>query len=135
MARSTSFLITAALYVLHIVFVSTAFAQQSQKPAPTEVQTRLGSLTYEAGFPTAETSRKLYDEFDYQRAVLANQMLDNLVSFYSMDVGLQGAGADEGDLIVWERFADPKTIALTPNDTTIYGMSFLNIQRDGPMIV
>jgi hypothetical protein len=90
---------------------------------------------FEAGFPTNETSRKLFDEFDYQRAVLAYQMVDNLVSFYSMDVGFQGAGVDEGDLIVMERFADPKLIALTANHTTIYGMSFMNLQRDGPMIV
>jgi hypothetical protein len=46
-------------------------------------------------------------------AVLACQLVDNLVSFYSMDVGFQGTGAAEGDLIVWERFVDPKTIALS----------------------
>jgi len=34
-------------------------------------RTRIGDLQYEAGFPTAETTKKLYDEFDFQRAVLA----------------------------------------------------------------
>lgn len=134
-STSISFLRTATVSAVLLALVSTAFAQQSQKPAPTEVQTRLGTLKYEAGFPTAETARQLYDEIEYQRAVLAYQLVDNLVSFYSMDVGFQAVGTDEGDLIVWERFADPKCIALTPNHTTIYGMSFLNIQRDGPMIV
>jgi hypothetical protein len=35
--------------------------------------TRIGDLVYEAGFPTRETVRKLYDELDFQRAVLAYQ--------------------------------------------------------------
>lgn len=121
--------------VLSFGLVSNAFGQQGTAPAPTEIETRLGKLTYEAGYPTKETTDKLYDEIEYQRAVLAYQLVDNLVSYYSMDVGFQEAGADEGDLIVWERFADPKLIALTPNHTTIYGMSFLNLERDGPMIV
>ena len=109
----------AAAALLSFILTHSAFAQQSTEPAPTEIKTRLGTLTYEAGYPTKDTADKLYDEIEYQRAVLAYQLVDNLVSYYSMDVGFQEAGADEGDLIVWERFADPKLIALTPNHTTI----------------
>jgi hypothetical protein len=32
---------------------------------------RVGALRYELGFPTPETSRKLFDEMDFQRAVQA----------------------------------------------------------------
>ena len=51
------------------------------------IETRMGDLDYEAGFPTASTVERLYDEMDYQRAVLAHQLSDNLVSFYSMHTG------------------------------------------------
>ena len=33
--------------------------------------TRIGTLSFEKGFPTEETTRKLFDEMDYQRAVQA----------------------------------------------------------------
>ena len=32
---------------------------------------RVGTLRYELGFPTPETSQKLFDEMDFQRAVQA----------------------------------------------------------------
>ena len=32
---------------------------------------RVGALRYELGFPTPATSRKLFDEMDFQRAVQA----------------------------------------------------------------
>ena len=37
--------------------------------APDSVKTRIGTLTFENGFPSKETARKLFDEMDYQRAV------------------------------------------------------------------
>jgi hypothetical protein len=67
--------------------------------------------------------------------VLAYQYADTLVSFYSMKVAFKAAGADVGDLPVWQRFADPKVIVLTANTTTIYTMSFLDLDKKGPMVV
>ena len=36
---------------------------------PDSVKTRSGVLSFERGYPTQDTDRKLYDELDYQRAV------------------------------------------------------------------
>jgi len=38
---------------------------------PIPVETRLGKLSFENGYPTEETARKLFDETDYQLAVQA----------------------------------------------------------------
>jgi hypothetical protein len=66
-------------------------------PAGTR-KTRIGKLRYEAGVPTADTVQKLYDELDFQRAVLAYQYAEPLVSFNEMNVGLKdGVGGREGD--------------------------------------
>lgn len=101
------------------------------------IETRMGVLEYQAGFPTKATVERLYDEMDYQRAVLAHQISDNLVSYYSMHVGPQAAieGAEMGDLVVWENFLDPNGIVLTGNDTTVYGMAYLDLKTNGPMVV
>lgn len=92
-------------------------------------------LEYQAGFPTETTVEKLYDEMDFQRAVLAHQYADKLVSYDGMNVGFQSVGAREGDLIIFERFLDPRGLVLTGNDTTIYGLSFLDLDEDGPMVI
>ena len=99
--------------------------KSSSGPAPRTIDTRIGTLEYEAGFPPAETVSKLYDELDFRRAVLAYQYADPLVSFYSINVGFKSIGVEDGDLILYDDFLDPKGIYLTGNTTTIYGMAFL----------
>lgn len=101
------------------------------------IETRMGGLDYKAGFPTSATVERLYDEMDYQRAVLAHQISDNLVSFYSMHTGPHESikGENIGDLVVWEKFLDTKGLVLTGNDTTVYGMVFLDLGKNGPMVV
>jgi hypothetical protein len=101
------------------------------------VETRMGSLDYEAGFPTQATVDRIYDEMDYQRAVLAHQISDNLVSYYSMHTGTRESikGSKMGDLVVWENFLDTSGIVLTGNDTTVYGMAYLDLAKNGPMVV
>jgi hypothetical protein len=101
------------------------------------VETRMGSLDYEAGFPTQATVDRIYDEMDYQRAVLAHQISDNLVSYYSMHTGPRESikGSKMGDLIVWEKFLDTNGLVLTGNDTTTYGMVYLDLGKNGPMVV
>jgi hypothetical protein len=108
-------------------------AAQSGVPSQT-VQTRIGELKYEAGFPTKETVQKLYDELDFQRAVLAYQYAEPLVAMNETNVGLKQLGGREGDWYVFEKFLDPHGLALTGNSTTIYAMSFLDLKK-GPMVV
>ncbi len=108
-----------------------------QETVLNNIETRMGTLDYQAGYPTRATVERIYDEMDYQRAVLAHQISDNLVSYYSMHVGPQDVieGAEMGDLVVWEDFLDPKGIVLTGNDTTVYGMVYLDLDKNGPMVV
>jgi hypothetical protein len=57
------------------------------------------------------------------------------VAFHELNVGFKQLGVDEGDLIVMERFLDPRGLALTGNSTTIYAMSYLDLDQNGPMVV
>ena len=102
---------------------------------PERVETRIGTLNFEQGYPTAETAQKLYDEMDFQRAVQAFLWSFPAVSFESIRVGIkQGIGADYNDLIIADNFADPKGIWLTANDTTIYGMVNVDLSQ-GPVVL
>ncbi|MCA1408949.1 DUF1254 domain-containing protein [Ensifer sp. IC3342] len=92
-------------------------------------------MRYEAGFPAADTVKKLYDEFDFQRAVLAYQYAEPLVAMNGLNIGLQQVGGSEGAWYLLQHFLDPHGLALTGNSTTIYAMGFLDLRKDGPMVV
>jgi len=123
---------------LMVSCVSLANAQEqvvdTESGVEKTVATRIGSLEYSAGFPTEVTVQKLYNELDFQRASLAYQLVLPLVSYYEMNVGFKQAGVYENDLLLLERFLDPKGLALTGNSTTIYALSFLDLEQ-GPVVV
>ena len=63
------------------------------------METRLGTPRYELGCPTAETTRKLYDEMDFQRAVQAYLWGYPAVSFESIRVvAKRDLGMDSGSV-------------------------------------
>ena len=62
--------------------------------AQTQVtDTRIGKLSFENGYPSDETARKLFDEMDYQRAVQAYLWAYPVVSFESFDSGPSATSA------------------------------------------
>jgi hypothetical protein len=114
---------------------------QAVPPAPAQTaapnaDTRLGKLDFPNGFPTEETTQKLFDEMDYQRAVQAYLWAYPAVSFESIRLATKrDLGADLNDLIIADNYADPKGVWLTANDTTIYALSNVDLGRDGPLVV
>jgi hypothetical protein len=119
-----------------VVTLLATLAGANQASAQTETKhTRIGDLTYEAGFPTAETVKKLYDELDFLRAVLAYQYAEPLVAMHGMNIGLNQVGGRTGDRYLCQHFLGPHGIALTGNSTVIYAMAFLDLAKQGPMVV
>ena len=99
-------------------------------------ETRIGTLNFENGFPTEETTRKLFDEMDYQRAVQAYLWAYPAVSFESIRIATKrDLGADLNDMIIADNFADPKGLWLTANDTTIYALANVDLGKSGPIVV
>jgi len=107
--------------------------------APTNAQTtntRIGELKYEVGYPAKETSQKLYDEIDFQRACQAYMWSFPAVSFASIKAGLfRDLGATYNDIVLYQDFLDTKSIYLTGNRTTIYAASQIDLAKDGPVVV
>jgi hypothetical protein len=67
--------VTATAGLALIVTPMTAGAQTQT------TDTRIGKLNFERGYPTEETTRKVFDEMDYQRAVQAYLWAYPVVSF------------------------------------------------------
>ena len=100
------------------------------------VQTRLGALNFERGYPTAETTRKLFDEIDYQRAVQAYLWAYPAVSFESIRVATErDFNGGLNAMFIADKFADAQSIFLTANDTTIYAYTNVDLGKSGPIVV
>ena len=99
-------------------------------------ETRIGTLNFENGYPSEETTRKLFDEMDYQRAVQAFLWAYPAVSFESIRIATKrDLGTDLNDMIIADNFADPKGLWLTANDTTIYALTNVDLGKSGPIVV
>jgi len=104
-------------------------------PTTGVVETRIGQLRFEAGYPSDETIDKLYEEMDFQRAVQAYLWAIPLVSFAQwQEQHEQVFGAEDGDLVFYVSYRD-KLGLLTSNATTPYLLGFPNLSRTGPLVI
>jgi hypothetical protein len=101
---------------------------------PDKLETRLGTLNLFDGVPDTETAQKVYDNLDFQRAVQAFLSSIQIASLYGMRKGLLGFGPANQTALLFENLMDSKALWLTPNTTSIYMASWLEIQ-DEPMVI
>ena len=102
------------------------------------LDTRIGKLTFENGFehgvPTLETSQKLFDEVDFQRATQAYIWATPIVSFYEwMNDHTNEWKLERGQLVFQETYRQ-KLGGLTYNTVTPYLMSFISLSN-GPVMI
>ncbi len=101
---------------------------------PDRTETRLGALEFVDGFPTAETSQKVWDHLDFSRAVEVMIMTTPAASLVGFRKGIRQWGPDNETMIIWEGRMDSKVLALTPNTTVVYTFMWIDL-KDGPMVM
>jgi len=101
---------------------------------PDTLETRLGTLRFFDGVPDEETTQKLYDNLDYQRAVQAFLNSIQIASMSAMRKGLLGFGPANATVVQFQTLMDSKSLWLTPNTTSVYMGSWLELQ-DEPMVI
>jgi hypothetical protein len=100
-----------------------------------EINTRIGNIETINGFPTAAAGQKLFDESDFQRATQSYLWGLPAVGFHGLHLShLNTFGAKDGDVVLYVTLKD-KAGMLTPNLTTIYAMSFWNLETQGPLVI
>lgn len=99
------------------------------------VDTRIGKLDFELGMPTSETTTKLYDEMDFQRAVQCYLWGLPTVGMEELKQGIRrDTGVRNGDLAVLDGYRNLSVI-LTPNLVTPYILALINLAETGPVVV
>ena len=69
---------------------------------PDKVETRLGTLEFFDGVPTAETAQKIWDNQDFSRAVESMIMTTPAASLAGFRRGIREFGPDNETAIIWE---------------------------------
>ncbi len=96
----------------------------------------LANVPFEHNYPTQETTRTLDEELYFQRAVQTYLWALPAVNMYAMKEG-QARTFGEGYNIfaVFEHRLKTRTVITTPNSDVIYGLGFLDVGKDGPMVI
>ncbi len=101
---------------------------------PDRLETSIGTLTSFDGVPDAETTQKVYDNLDLQRATQAFLSTIQISSMAAMEKGLLTFGPANITAVLFEELMDSKALWLTPNTTSVYMASWLEL-GDEPMVL
>ena len=133
--------VTLALLIFTAVTTS-AFAESYKMATPVApgvampdtVESSIGTLHLDDGYPSEETVEKIYDNLDRSRALQAYLLAIPIVNQASMRETLRSFGPDNRTDVIWENLVDPRTVELTANDNTIYNFMWIDT-RKGPLVL
>ena len=101
---------------------------------PDKLETELGTLTSFDGVPDKETTRKVYDNLDLQRATQAFLNSLQISSLNAMEHGLTKFGPPNITALLFEDLMDSKALWLTPNTVSVYMATWMEL-ADEPMVM
>jgi hypothetical protein len=97
---------------------------------------KLAELPFTEGRPTPETAQTLRDELLFQRATQTYLWAMPLINTLGMQVGSEKAfGSGYNVLPIWKQRLDAKTLVTTPNSDVLYAMSYVDLGKDGPLVM
>jgi hypothetical protein len=115
-----------------MAFAATAFAgahAQSRYDA-------LADVPFQNGYPSPEGIKTLQDELYFQRAVQSYIWALPALNMVAMKEGAEKTfGAGYNVLAIWKDRLNAKTLVTTPNSDVIYALGFLDLAKDGPMVI
>ena len=96
----------------------------------------LANLPFAEGRPTTRDAQTLRDELLFQRATQTYLWALPLINTLGMQVGSEKAfGAGYNVLPIWKKRLDAKTLVTTPNSDVLYAMSYVDLGKDGPLVM
>lgn len=101
---------------------------------PSHVETSIGTLEFRDGYPVGDTAAKIRDHVDYVHGV--DTFINTLqgVSTMALRRGFADVGVADGDVLIFSKLMDSRSLFLTGNADTVYFWSFLDLSN-GPLVV
>jgi hypothetical protein len=126
-ARTQNLLVVA--FASTMAIQGTAFAQSTRFD-------ELANLPFAEGRPTKEAVQTLRNELLFQRATQTYLWAMPLINTLGMQVGSEKTfGAGYNVLPIWKKRLDAKTLVTTPNSDVLYAMSYVDLGKDGPLVM
>ena len=127
-------LVIAALLLPGMAWAQTESSIPESISTPDTVETRIGTLDFADGAPSAETAEKVYDTMDFTRALNAFNNSFRGASAYAIRKGFQSIGAEDNTVVIFSELMDSKSLFLTANADTVYYLSAVDLSK-GPMVI
>ncbi|MDG2206339.1 MAG: DUF1254 domain-containing protein [Pirellulales bacterium] len=103
---------------------------------PETVDTRIGTLKFFDGLPDDATVETIYDNLDFLRGTEAFLQFIPAASLEALREGAAQLGSKlPNQVVIMDRLLDSNPLFLTGNTDTVYAMSFLDLERDGPTVI
>ncbi|MBZ4421282.1 DUF1254 domain-containing protein [Myxococcus sp. RHSTA-1-4] len=96
----------------------------------------LANLPFLEGYPTKESADALRAELQFERAVQVYLWALPAMNLFAMRKAQErqfGAGASV--MAIWHDRLDAKPLVTTPNPDVIHAMAWLDLKRDGPVVI
>jgi hypothetical protein len=101
-----------------------------------ETERDLAEAQFVENWPTDEAADELLDELVFQRAVQSYLWALPAMNVVAMKEGSEATfGGGYNVMPVWRGRLDANTLVTTPNSDVVYAMAFLDLAKDGPMVV
>jgi hypothetical protein len=138
MKRSTRLLAASIICAIpalpHMATAQPATAIPPAITTPDKIETRIGTLEFKDGAPSAATAERVLDSLDYVRGVDAFMNSFSGASAYAIRKGFQSIGAEDNTVVIFSELMDSNSLFLTANADTIYNLAVLDLTK-GPLVV
>jgi hypothetical protein len=133
--RAIALVITYTMLILTgIAAAQTSTGIPPSITTPDKVESRLGTLEFKDGTPSAETLSKIYDNLDLTHAFEAFVNTMEGVSVEAIRTGFLDSGIKDNEVLVFSELMDAKSLFLTANADTVYLFGVLDLSK-GPMVL
>ena len=96
----------------------------------------LANQAFKENRPTKEAAQTLREELLFQRATQTYLWALPFINTLGMQVGSEKTfGAGYNVLPIWKKRLDAKTLVTTPNSDVLYAMSYVDMGKDGPLVM
>ncbi|MCO4876318.1 DUF1254 domain-containing protein [Paraburkholderia caribensis] len=96
----------------------------------------LVNAQFDKDYPTTDTARSLRDELIFQRATQAYLWALPAINIWAMKEGSEKVFGDGYNVLpVWKERITASTLVTTPNSDVVYAMGYLDLHKDGPLVV
>lgn len=96
----------------------------------------ISNLKSNENWPTIQDQKKLLNELTFQRGSQVYLWALPLLNTMAMKQGSENHfGSGYNILPIWKKRLGPKTLITTPNSDVIYAMTFLDLGKDGPLVI